>query len=93
MQTNYFKYQEEKAQNPYIGFTSFQHFRGEALYSDIVVKPENNMRETENVEPYPVPDYVPQNGREEGYYPDLPLHIFEFYGRNSNRYRGNTIMK
>lgn len=73
MQTNYFKYQEEKAQNPYIGFTSFQHFRGEALYSDIVVKPENNMRETENVEPYPVPDYVPQNGREEGYYPDTTV--------------------
>jgi len=73
MQTNYFHYQEEKAQNPYIGFTSFQHFRGEELYSDIVVKPENNMRETENIEPYPVPDYVPQNGRSEGYYPDTTV--------------------
>ena len=68
--TNYFEYQREKAQNPYIGFTSFQHFRNEALYSDVIVRPENKMRETENLEPYPVPDYVPQNGREEGYYPD-----------------------
>ena len=36
----------------------------------MIVRPENKMRETENLEPYPVPDYVPQNGREEGYYPD-----------------------
>lgn len=70
METRYFGYQEEAAQNPFIGFTSFQHFRNEPLYSDVVVKPENNMRETENLEPYPVPAYVPQNGREEGYYPD-----------------------
>ena len=55
--TNYFEYQREKAQNPYIGFTSFQHFRNEALYSDVIVRPENKMRETENLEPYPVPDY------------------------------------
>ena len=73
MKTRFFAYQEEPAQNPYIGFTSFQHFRNEPLYSDVVVKPENNMRETENLEPYPVPDYVPQNGREEGYYPDTTV--------------------
>mgnify|MGYP006342129609 CR=1 FL=1 len=70
MKTNHFNYKEERGQNPYIGFTSFQHFRNDPLYSDIVVKPENNMRETEDVEPYPVPAHVPQNGREEGFYPD-----------------------
>ena len=70
MKVNHFNYKEERGQNPYIGFTSFQHFRNDPLYSDIVVKPENNMRETEDVEPYPVPAHVPQNGREEGFYPD-----------------------
>lgn len=69
-QTNYFQQKAEEGMNPYIGFVSFQHFNGEALYSDVVVKPENNMTETENLECYPIPDYVPQNGRAEGYYPD-----------------------
>ena len=38
--TNLFRRKPEEGQNPYIGFVSFQHFRGEKLYSDIVVKPE-----------------------------------------------------
>lgn len=66
----YFRYQREKKQNPYIGFTSFQHFRDDELYSDLVVKPENNMTETEHVECYPVPSNVAEKGRSEGYYPD-----------------------
>ena len=65
-----FEYQREKKQNPYIGFTSFQHFRNEELYSDLIVKPENNMTETEHVECYPVPNYVKEQGRMQGYYPD-----------------------
>ncbi len=68
-----FAYKREEGQNPYCGFTSFQHFRGEKLYSDIVVRPENRLTETENVECYPIPDDVPQNGREEGYYPDTSI--------------------
>ena len=56
-----YTYQKEKKQNPYIGFTSFQHFRRDELYSDLVVKPENNFTETEHVECYPVPDYVEEN--------------------------------
>lgn len=68
--TNYFAYTREEAQNPNTGFMSFQHFKGEKLYSDIVVRPENNMTETENVECYPIPDDVPQNGKEEGYHPE-----------------------
>lgn len=72
-QVNVFGRKEEEKQNPYIGFTSFQHFRDEALYSDVVVRPENKMTETENLECYPVPEYVPQNGREEGFYPDTTI--------------------
>lgn len=73
MKTVRYQYQREKTQNPYIGFTSFQHFRNDELYSDLVVKPENNMTETEHVECYPVPDYVKEKGREQGYYPDCSV--------------------
>lgn len=68
-----FKYEREKQQNPYIGFTSFQHFRKDELYSDLIVKPENNMTETECVECYPIPDGVEENGRTQGYYPDCSV--------------------
>lgn len=68
-----YQYQREKKQNPYIGFTSFQHFRNDELYSDLIVKPENNMTETEHVECYPVPDYVEEKGRAQGYYPDATV--------------------
>ena len=57
-------------QNPFIGFTTFQHFHGEPLYSDIIVDPNNNALETEERECYPVPDYTEHNGRNEGFYPD-----------------------
>ncbi len=58
--------------NPYIGFTSFQHFRGEKLYSDCITNVTNGLAtcETENYECYPVPQGVEENGREQGYYPD-----------------------
>ncbi len=68
-----FRYKREKKQNPYIGFTSFQHFRNDELYSDLIVLPENNMTETEHVECYPVPDYVEEKGRAQGYYPDCSI--------------------
>ncbi len=68
--TNVFNYRREAAQNPWTGFMSFQHFRGEKLYSDIVVRPENGMTETERVECYPVSPDAEENGRNEGYYPD-----------------------
>lgn len=57
--------------NPYIGFTSFQHFRGEKLYSDCITgRVGVASTETENYECYPVPQGVEENGREQGYYPD-----------------------
>ena len=60
--TNYFNYKTEEGQNPSTGFMSFQHFRGEKLYSDCIVRPENHMTETEHYECYPVPDYVEEKG-------------------------------
>ncbi len=70
---NKFDFKSEEGLNPNIGIMSFQHFNGEELYSDIVVDPKNNFCETENVECYPIPDDVPQNGRNEGYYPDSSI--------------------
>ncbi len=71
--TKKFEYKPENGLNPYIGFMSFQHFSGEKLYSDIVVRPEANRTETERVECYPPSPDAEENGREEGYYPDSML--------------------
>ena len=70
---NKFNYKKEDGINPYMGFMSFQHFRGEKLYSDSIVRPENNYTETEPFECYPVPYDVEENGREQGYYPDTSI--------------------
>ena len=71
--TNYFEYKREDGQNPNTGFMSFQHFSGEPIYSDCIVKPENKMCETEHFECYPVPGYVEEKGFEEGFYPDSTI--------------------
>ncbi len=68
-----FSYRPERGQNPYMGFTDFQHFKGDPLYSDAVVKPENNLTETEAFECYPIPEGVPQKGRGEGFYPECSV--------------------
>lgn len=52
---------------------SFQHFRGEKMYSDIVVREEANRTETERVECYPTSPDAEENGRDEGYYPDTSV--------------------
>ena len=70
---NRFNYAPEEGQNPYIGFMSFQHFRGEKMYSDIVVREEANRTETERVECYPPSPDAEENGRLEGYYPDTSV--------------------
>lgn len=60
--------------NPYIGFTSFQHFRGEALYSDCITGRSGIAScETENYECYPIPEGVEEKGREQGWYPDTTV--------------------
>lgn len=68
-----FKYKAEEGLNPYMGFMSFQHFNGEKLYSDSVVRPENKFTETEPFECYPVPSDVEENGRKQGFYPDSSI--------------------
>ena len=68
-----FSSMEKAVGNPYIGFTSFQRFRGEPLYSDIVVRPENHGTETERVECYPVSADAEQNGASQGFYPDTTV--------------------
>ncbi len=88
MKTNSFGYKKEAGLNPYIGFDSFQHFRGEALYSDVVVRPENKMCETENFECYPIGEDVPQNGREEGYYPDTSVAYIRVLWKEFEPQRG-----
>lgn len=70
---NRFSYVREEGQNPYIGFMSFQHFRGEKMYSDIVVREEANRTETERVECYPPSPDAEENGRSQGYYPDTSV--------------------
>lgn len=53
--------------NPYIGFTSFQHFRDEELFSD------TGRTEGWKKEHYPVYQDVEQNGRSQGFYPDTEI--------------------
>ena len=66
-----FGYKREVKANPYIGFTTFNHFEGEALYSDCVVGKQGIAGcETEPYECYPVPDGVEEKGREQGFHPD-----------------------
>ena len=70
---NVIKYSERMGYiaNPYIGIVSFQHFRDDVLYSDVIVdRQKGGMCETENYECYPVTEGVEEKGREQGYYPD-----------------------
>jgi len=87
-ETRCFNIGQEAGQNPYIGFVSFQHFRNEALYSDVVITPEANMTETENYECYPIPEGVGQNGREEGFYPDSSVAYIRILWKEFEPRRG-----
>lgn len=64
---------KERVKNPYIGFTSYQKFRGDPLNTDIVVRPENNMTETEALECYPVSPDLDQHGDGTGFHPDTAV--------------------
>lgn len=86
--TNYFEYKREDGQNPNTGFMSFQHFKGEPLYSDCVVLPENKMCETEHYECYPIPDYVEQKGLEQGFYPETSIVYIRFLWKEFEPERG-----
>ena len=73
IETNHFERRTDPVDNPYIGFTSYQKFRGDPLFPDVVVRPENNKTETEASECYPVKDYADQTGDEQGFYPNTEV--------------------
>lgn len=79
---NMFSTTEELLNNPYIGFTSFQHFRGEKLFSDCATT------EGWTKEHYPVYDWVEENGREQGYYPDTEIAYFRILWRDFEKCEG-----
>lgn len=65
---------EKSVNNPYIGFTSYQRFRGDPLFSDIVVRPENSLTETERTECYPVSAEAElMKEGEAGFYPNTEV--------------------
>lgn len=74
--------------NPYMGFTSFQRFCGDPLYSDCVVNRTGNWIETESRECYPVPADAPQNGDSEGFYPDCRIAYIRFLWKEFEPARG-----
>ena len=76
--------------NPYIGFTSFNHFRGEKLYSDCITNVTTGVAtcETENYECYPVPEGVEEKGREQGYYPDTTVAYIRILWKEFEPKRG-----
>lgn len=82
MVKNTFKYKQEAGQNPNTGIVSFQHFNNEKIYSDIIVCPENNGTETEDIECYPVPAGVSQIDRRECYYPDASVAYIRILWKN-----------
>lgn len=66
----------EMLNNPYIGFTSFQHFRDEPLFSN-TTPAEGWIKEK-----YPVYDWIEQKGREQGYHPDTELAYIRMLWRD-----------
>ncbi len=69
-----FKPTSDIIQNPYIGFLSFNHFRGEPLFSDCV---EGKFKER-----YPVYPELEQKGREQGFYPDTEMAYIRMIWRD-----------
>ncbi len=85
-----FKEKQGVVYNPYIGFTSFNHFRGEKLYSDCITNVTTGLAtcETENYECYPVPAGVEEKGREQGYYPDTTVAYIRILWKEFEPKRG-----
>ena len=74
--------------NPFIGFTSYQRFRRDPLYSDVIVKPENNKTETEATECYPVSESAVRHHGGPGFYPDTPVAYIRLLWKDFEPERG-----
>jgi len=72
LQKVFFSPIDDILQNPYIGFVSFNHFRGERLFSDTGTT-LGWMKER-----YPVYDFVEQEGDRQGWHPDTELAYIRF---------------
>lgn len=72
----------ELLKNPYIGFTSFQHFRDEPLFSDCATT-DGWIKEH-----YPVHDFVEQNGRSQGFYPDTEIAYIRMLWKDFEKEEG-----
>ena len=79
---------DNPVRNPYIGFTSYQRFRNEPLYTDVVVRPENNKTETEATECYPVNKSFEQTADEAGFYPDTEVAYIRILWKAFEPFRG-----
>ena len=64
-----FERSDKPANNPFIGFTSYQMFRDDPLFDDLIVDPAKKMIETEATECYPVGDEIGRGGNGQGFYP------------------------
>ena len=74
--------------NPFIGFTSFQRFRPDPLFSDVIVKPENNRTETEETECYPVTENAVRHNGGAGFYPDTAVAYIRLLWKDFEPRRG-----
>ena len=85
--TQRFEAADGPVSNPYIGFTSFQRFRRDPLFADVVVRPENNRTETEETECYPVAEKAVRHGGG-GYYPDTNVAYIRLLWKDFEPRRG-----
>ena len=79
---------DEPVMNPFIGFTSYQRFRRDPLFHDVVVKPENNKTETEATECYPVGESAVRHHGGPGFYPDTNVAYIRLLWKDFEPERG-----
>ncbi len=93
MATFKFNYKKEIKQNPFIGFTSFNHFNGQPLFSDKIADAKGSMLETTDYESYPVPAGVEENGRSQGFHPDCSVAYFRVLWKDFEPEQGKYNFK
>ena len=79
---------DKPVSNPFIGFTSYQRFRADPLFHDVVVRPENNRTETEETECYPVSETAVRKGGGAGFYPDTSVAYIRLLWKDFEPRRG-----